>query len=90
MSTIQSTPIDSSRRLRTNMIPVRLSFNWMGVRKSLSSTQREQAADSFGAQGDFISAGKKLLDTGHPAFRAVTSIKGDATKYWKDISLPFT
>ena len=27
----------------------------------------------FGAEGDFLSAGKKLLDTRHPAFKAVTA-----------------
>src|SRR5690606_9241783 len=48
-----------------------------------------QAADSFGAEGKFLSAGKKLLDTSHPAFKAVTAIRGRAIAYWKGVSLPF-
>jgi hypothetical protein len=71
------------------MAAARLSFTWLGVRKSLTSAQKDQAADSFGAEGKFLSAGKKLLDVSHPAFKAVTAIKGRATGYWKGISLPF-
>lgn len=71
------------------MAAVRLSFTWLGVRKSLTAEQKNQAADSFGAEGKFLSAGKKLLDTAHPAFRAVTVIRGRALAYWKGISLPF-
>ena len=59
----------ASDRLRSTMAAARLSFNWLGVRKSLTSSQKDQAANSFGAEGKFLSAGKKLLDTAHPAFR---------------------
>ena len=79
----------ASDRLRSTMAAARLSFNWLGVRKSLSSSQKDQAADSFGAEGKYLSAGKKLLDTAHPAFKAVTSIRGRTIAYWKGISLPF-
>ena len=79
----------ASDRLRSTMAAARLSFNWLGVRKSLSSSQKDQAADSFGAEGKYLSAGKKLLDTAHPAFKAVTSIRGRTVAYWKGISLPF-
>ncbi|PQO43829.1 hypothetical protein [Blastopirellula marina] len=90
--------IDSERRdsavapaehLRRSMAAVRLSFTWLGVRKTLSPQQRDQAADSFGAEGKFLSAGKKLLDTSHPAFKAVTAVKGRAAAFWKGISLPY-
>ena len=79
----------ASDRLRSTMAAARLSFNWLGVRKSLSSSQKDQAADSFGAEGKFLSAGKKLLDTSHPAFKAVTAVRSQAVSYWKGISLPF-
>lgn len=78
-----------TNRLRTTMAAARLSFTWLGVRKSLTSAQKNQAADSFGAEGKFLSAGKKLLDTSHPAFKAVTAIRGRAIAYWKGVSLPF-
>jgi hypothetical protein len=76
-------------RLRTTMAAARLSFTWLGVRKTLTSAQKNQAADTFGAEGKFLSAGKKLLDTSHPAFKAVTAIRGRAVGYWKTVSLPY-
>ena len=94
MTTLLSEPLSQqsvtpSDRLRTTMAAARLSFNWLGVRKSLTSVQKNQAADSFGAEGKFLSAGKKLLDTTHPAFKAVTAIRGRAVAYWKGVSLPY-
>lgn len=76
-------------RMRTTMAAARLSFTWLGVRKSLTLAQKNQAADSFGAEAKFLSAGKKLLDTSHPAFKAVTAIRGRMIAYWKSVSLPF-
>jgi hypothetical protein len=45
------------------MAAVRVSINWFGTRKTLTAEQKSQAAESFGAEGTFLSAGKKLLDT---------------------------
>ena len=78
-----------SQRLRTTMAAVRVSLSWLGVRKTLTAEQKTQAADTFGAEGAFLSAGKKLLDTTHPAFRAVTAIKGRIVSLWKSMSLPY-
>jgi hypothetical protein len=41
------------------------------------------------AEGKYLSAGKKLLDTSHPAFKAVTSVKSRTISFWKGVSLPF-
>lgn len=78
-----------AERLMQSTAAVRLSFTWLGVRKSLNTSQKSQAASSFGAEGKYLSAGKKLLDTSHPAFKAVTAIRGRAISYWKGVSLPF-
>ena len=56
-----------AERLRTTMAAVRVSLSWFGTRKTLTPEQVAQAADTFGAEGGFLSAGKKLLDTRHPA-----------------------
>ena len=84
-----TSPSTASQRLRDTMAAARLSFTWLGVRKSLTVEQKNQAADSFGAEGKFLSAGKKLLDTSHPAFKAVTAIKGRCLSYWRAVSLPY-
>jgi hypothetical protein len=94
MSTILDDPgtgtTDSAaRRLRTTMAAVRVSLSWLGVRKSLSLEQKNQAADTFGAVGDYLSIGKKLLDTQHPSFKAVTAVKSKAIGFWKSLTLPF-
>ena len=62
---------------------------WFGVRKSLSPEQRVKAADAFEAESGFLSAGKKLFDTAHPAYRKVTAIRSQAIGYWRSVSLPF-
>ena len=79
----------SAQRLRTITTAVRVSFTWLGVRKSLTSEQKAQAAESFGAEGQFLSAGKKLLDTRDPAYRAVTAVRHRCISYWRGVSLPY-
>lgn len=79
----------AASRLRATMAAVRVCFTWFGVRKSLNHDQKSQAADAFGAQGDYLSAAKKLLDTSHAAFKAVTAVRGRIIHYWKSISLPY-
>ena len=79
----------SAERLRTTMAAVRVSLNWFGVRKTLTPEQKAQAAATFAAEGDYLSAAKRLLDTRHPAFKPVTAVKNRAMGYWKSVSLPF-
>jgi hypothetical protein len=71
------------------MAGVRLSISWLGVRKSLSRSQKSQAADTFGADGEYVSAAKKLLDTTHPAFKAVTAVRHRIVSLFKGMSLPY-
>lgn len=94
MTTLLSGPVVQpstapSQRLRTTTAAVRVSLSWLGTRKTLTADQKAVAADAFGAEGTFLSAGKKLLDTKHTAFKAVTSIKGRIVSYWKSMSLPY-
>ncbi len=78
-----------AHRLRTTMAAVRVMFTWLGVRKTLSPDQKSQAAETFGAERTYLSAGKKLLDTSHPAFRAVTAVRNQIVQYWRSQSLPY-
>jgi hypothetical protein len=83
------TTAEAGARLRTTMAAVRVSFTWFGVRKSLTPPQKARAAESFDADGGSLSAAKKLIDAGHPAFRAVTAIRGRIEQSWRSQSLPF-
>ncbi len=78
-----------AERLRTTMAACRVQFTWFGIKKSLTAEQRAQAAEPFDAEGQFLSAGKKLLDTKHNAFRAVTAIRTKITDCWRGLTLPF-
>ena len=94
MTTSSDTPpsqraIDSPERLRAVTAAVRVSLRWFGVSRSLNSEQKAEAAETFGAHNGFISASKRLLDVKHPAFRAVTSIRGRVQSFWKGLSLPY-
>ena len=86
---LPNTAAAPSARLRAMTAAIRLSFTWFGTRKTLTPEQKAQAADTFGAEGDFLSAGKKLIDTRHSAFKAVTSVRGQIVSYWRGISLPY-
>lgn len=83
------TVTSAARRLRATTAAVRLSFTWFGTRKTLTTEQRALAADAFGAEGPYLSAGKKLLDTRHPAFKDVTGVKSRMVALWKAMSLPY-
>ncbi|MFH1265218.1 MAG: hypothetical protein ABIK89_05780 [Planctomycetota bacterium] len=94
MSTLVDEPLrgqstSPAERLRTSMAAVRVSLSWFGVRKTLTPEQKAQAAATFAAEGDYLSAAKRLLDTSHPAYKAVTAVKNRAVSYWKSVSLPF-
>ena len=78
-----------AERLRTTMAACRVQFTWFGTKKSLTAEQKAQAAETFDAEGQFLSAGKKLLDTRHNAFRAVTAIRTKITDSWRGLTLPF-
>jgi hypothetical protein len=81
--------VSPAQWLRQISAAVRVSFTWLGVRKTLTPEQKSQAAESFGAEGDFLSARKKLLDTKHPAYKDVTAIRGRVGAFWKSLTLPY-
>ena len=91
MSTVLDEPAHQNtttavQRLRTTMAAVRVSLSWFGTRKTLTAEQKAEAAEPFGTDARFLSAGKRLLDTSHPAYKAVTAVRGKVVAYWKSMS----
>jgi hypothetical protein len=84
--TLTTTP---AQRLRATRAAARVRFRWMGTQKTLSPEQKAQAAQAFDAEGQFLSAAKRLIDTKHSAFRAVTAVRGKIENYWRGLTLPF-
>ena len=85
----KSRTITPARQLQAAFAAVRVSFTWLGVRKTLTADQRAQAAEPFGAEQNYLSAAKKLLDTTDPRFRDVTGIRSRIVNYWKGMTLPY-
>ena len=79
----------AANRLRTTMAAVRLAFTWLGVRKTLAPEQRTTAARAFHADRELLSASKLILDTKNPAYRAVATVRSEASGYWRTVTLPF-
>ncbi len=81
--------VTNSQQLRATMGAIRLSLHWLGISKTLNSEQQEQAAETYGANGDYLSARKKLIDTRHPVYRSVTAIRSQMINLWKGMTLPY-
>jgi hypothetical protein len=79
----------AAQRLRTTMAAVKLSFTWLGVRKTLAPEQRTTAARAFHADRELLTASKLILDTKNPAYRAVAAVRSEASGYWRTVTLPF-
>jgi hypothetical protein len=77
----------AAEELRTNSAAVRVSFTWLGVRRSLSTGQKAQVAETFGAQEKDLSASKRILDVSDPLFRDVTAVKNRIIGYWRAMTL---
>jgi hypothetical protein len=95
MSTITPAgiPLDAAtpaQRLRRLAAAVRVHFTWWGVHRTLTAQQKEEVGLAHAADARFLTAGKKLVDVRHEAFRRLTSIKNRVTNYWRGLTLPFT
>ena len=79
----------AAAQLREETAAVRLRIRRFGTRRSLDPADQVRAASTFGAEHDYLSARKKLLDTKHVAFRQVTRQIGLARTLWRQMTLPF-
>ena len=79
----------SVNRVKADFAACRVKFRWFGTTKTLSTSQKSQAAESFGAEGKAISAAKRLIDTKNERYRALTSVKSQINRYWKESSLAY-
>ena len=90
--TIADIPLDAgspAQRLRRTAAAVRLHFTWWGVHRTLTGQQKEEVGDTYGADVRFLTAGKKIVDVRHEAFRKLTSLRTRAVNYWRGLSLPY-
>jgi len=86
-------PTETTRQfgaeLQASMAAVRLQVKWFGTRHSVSTSQKDHAADMFEAASDFVSMGKKLIDTNHPAWKNLVSVRTKILGAWRNSTLPY-
>jgi hypothetical protein len=78
-----------AQRLRRTAAAVRVHFTWWGVHRTLTTQQKEEVSDAYGADARLLSAGKKIIDVRHEAFRRLTSIRTRVVNYWRGLTLPY-
>lgn len=91
--TVADIPLETgtpAQRLRRHAAAVRIHFIWWGVHKTLTTQQKEEVGATYSADARFLTAGKKLVDTRHEAFRKLTSIRNRTVSYWRGLTLPYT
>lgn len=90
--TISDIPLEAeapAQRLRRTAAAVRVHFTWWGVHKTLTAQQKEEVGLAYQADSRFLTAGKKLVDVRHEAFRRLTSIRTRVVNYWRGLTLPY-
>ena len=75
VSDIPLTTDTPAQRLRRLAAAVRVHFTWWGVHRTLTTQQREAIGDTYHADARFVTAGKKIVDIRHEAFRRLTSVR---------------
>lgn len=80
---------ETANELRQTMGAVKLSFSWLGTQRKLSDLQTKQAADTFHAATDLVTASKRVIDTKNATYRTLTAIKSQASSYWRSMTLPY-
>lgn len=81
--------VETANELRQTMGAVKLSFSWLGTQRKLSDLQTKQAADTFHAATDLVTASKRLIDTKNSTYRTLTALKSQASAYWRSMTLPY-
>jgi hypothetical protein len=91
--TVADIPLDGAvpaQRLRRQAAAVRVSLHWWGLHRSLTNEQKEEVSAAYAADARFVTAGKKLIDTRHEAFRKLTAVRTRIVNYWRGLTLPYT
>ena len=78
-----------AQRLRRTAAAVRVALRWWGTHRALTTQQKEELGAAASADTRFLTAGKRLIDTRHEAFRRLTSVRTRIGNYWRGISLPY-
>ena len=90
--TVSDVPLGAegaAQRLRRTAAAARVMLHWWGTHRALTASQREEIGAAAAADARLLTAGKRLVDTRHEAFRRLTSVRSRITSYWRGVSLPY-
>jgi hypothetical protein len=80
----------AAERLRRVAAAVRVCLHWWGVHRTLTNQQKEEVSATYAADARFVTAGKKIVDVRHEAFRKLTGLRTRVIQYWRGLTLPYT
>ena len=90
--TVSDVPLGAegaAQRLRRTAAAARVMLHWWGTHRALTAPQREEIGVATSADARLLTAGKRLVDTRHQAFRRLSSGRTRITGYWRGVSLPY-
>jgi hypothetical protein len=90
--TVSDVPLGAegaAQRLRRTAAAARVTLHWWGTHRALTASQKEEIGAAAAADARLLTAGKRLVDTRHEAFRRLTSVRTRITSYWRGVSLPY-
>jgi len=79
-----------AERLRSVAAAVRVSLHWWGTHRRLSNEQKEEVSAGYAADARFLTAGKRIIDVRHEAYRKLTAIRTKIANHWRGSTLPYT
>lgn len=91
--TVSDIPLQAgspAERLRRTAAAVRVSLHWWGTHRRLTNEQKEEVSAGYAADSRFLTAGKRIIDVRHDAYRKLTSIRTLIVSFWRSITLPYT
>jgi hypothetical protein len=62
---------------------------WFGATKSFDDEATVETASRFGADAEWVSGRNPILDTAHPAYKALSTLKTSIRTYWLDNTMPY-
>jgi hypothetical protein len=90
--TVPEIPLESegpAQRLRRSAAAVRVSLHWWGTHRRLTAEQKEEVSAGYAADARLLTAGKRLIDVRHEAYRKLTGVRTRITNFWRGLTLPY-
>ena len=79
-----------TQQLESAFVGCQLKIRWLGIVKTLTTDQTNTIAQQFDADAKLLKATKKIIDTRNPCYAALVTIRDEAKKIWREVTIPYT